>query len=93
MIVVLVGSIAQLFWSVRPQARQMFMWPQKRHWALVLLPFGEPFTARLVDDFVHNAEHCFSAEVPSSRLFLVYEMLLEVGPIVALQMYTNVKDV
>ncbi|CAK9089152.1 Hypothetical protein (Fragment) [Durusdinium trenchii] len=56
---------------------QMFMWPQKRHWALVLLPFGEPFTARLVDDFVHNAEHCFSAEVPSSRLFLVYEMLLE----------------
>lgn len=56
---------------------QMFMWPLKRHWALVLQPFGEPFTARLVDDFVHNAERCFNAEVPSSQLFLVYEMLLD----------------
>jgi len=55
----------------------MYIWRQKRHWALVLQPFGEVFTARIVDDFVHNAQHCFSEEVPSSQLFLVYELLLD----------------
>ncbi|CAJ1397323.1 unnamed protein product [Effrenium voratum] len=55
----------------------MYMWPQKRHWALVLQPFGEPFTARLVDDFVHNAQRCFNTEVASSQFFLVYELLLD----------------
>ncbi|CAE7244924.1 unnamed protein product [Symbiodinium sp. CCMP2592] len=55
----------------------MFIWRQKRHWALVLQPFGEVFTARVVDDFVHNAQDCFSMEVSSSQLFLVYELLLD----------------
>jgi len=55
------------------------LWQRKRHWALVLWPGGEPFQARIVDDFVHNATHCYSAEVSSARLFLVYELLVEQG--------------
>lgn len=56
-----------------------YLWPRRHHWALVLQPDGKAFDARITDDFVHNAQHCYSAEVPSSRLFLVYEMLVEKG--------------
>ncbi|CAE7662057.1 Slc25a35 [Symbiodinium pilosum] len=55
----------------------LFMWQQQRHWALVLQPVGEAFMARIVDDFVHNAQSCFSMEVPASQVFLVYELLLD----------------
>ncbi|CAE8632492.1 unnamed protein product [Polarella glacialis] len=55
----------------------VFMWPTRRHWALVIQPAGEQFTARIVDDFIHNAQTCFNAEVPSSQFFLVYELLLD----------------
>lgn len=54
-----------------------YLWFQKRHWSLVLRPEGEPFQARIVDDFMHNALHCYNAEVPSTYLFLVYEMLVD----------------
>lgn len=57
----------------------VYLWQKKLHWALVLQPRGEAFQARIVDDFVHNAEHCYNAEVDSDRLFLVYEMLVENG--------------
>mmetsp|Transcript_144797 Transcript_144797/g.265962 ORF Transcript_144797/g.265962 Transcript_144797/m.265962 type:complete len:378 (-) Transcript_144797:38-1171(-) len=59
-------------WSVH-------LWSTGRHWALVLQPAGKVFTARIVDDFVYNAAHCFSAEVSSERFFLVYEMLVDQG--------------
>mmetsp|Transcript_53973 Transcript_53973/g.96646 ORF Transcript_53973/g.96646 Transcript_53973/m.96646 type:complete len:354 (+) Transcript_53973:30-1091(+) len=55
----------------------VYMWPKRRHWALVLQPAGEPFAARIVDDFVHNPHHCYSAEVDSNQFFLVYELLLD----------------
>lgn len=53
-----------------------FLWPRKRHWALVLQPSGEAFCARITDDFVHGARHCFNTEVPSSQFFIVYELLV-----------------
>mmetsp|Transcript_39549 Transcript_39549/g.93098 ORF Transcript_39549/g.93098 Transcript_39549/m.93098 type:complete len:290 (+) Transcript_39549:86-955(+) len=55
----------------------VYLWMQGHHWAVVLQPLGTPFQARVVDDFVHGATHCYSAELPSSRLFLVYELLLD----------------
>lgn len=56
---------------------QMYLWRKGRHWALVLRPFGEQFLARVVDDFVYNAQFCFNAEISSSRLCLVYELLVD----------------
>merc|ERR1719408_1088981 len=55
----------------------VYIWYQEQHWSLVLRPDGEPFQARIVDDFVHNALHCYSAELSSMRLFLVYELLVD----------------
>jgi hypothetical protein len=55
----------------------VYLWPQKRHWSLVLSPAGDIFTARLVDDFLHHAQECCSLEVPSSQLFLVFELLVD----------------
>lgn len=57
----------------------VYIWYQEQHWSLVLRPDGEPFQARVVDDFVHNALHCYSAEVSSMRLFLIYEVLVDSG--------------
>mmetsp|Transcript_46500 Transcript_46500/g.131472 ORF Transcript_46500/g.131472 Transcript_46500/m.131472 type:complete len:337 (-) Transcript_46500:256-1266(-) len=62
----------QRTWSV-------YLWQMRHHWALVLRPGGEAFTARIVDDFVRNAHHCFNAEVGSANFFLVYELLVEAG--------------
>lgn len=62
----------------------VYLWPKKRHWALVLQPQGAPFQARIADDFVHNAMHCYNAEVSSAHLFLVYEMLAESEPFLML---------
>lgn len=62
-----------------PRTWNLYLWPKRHHWVLVAQPAGPEFTARLVDDFVHNAQHCFSTEVPSSRFFLVYELLVEQG--------------
>eukprot|EP00930_Biecheleria_cincta_P049736 TRINITY_DN34935_c0_g1_i1.p1 TRINITY_DN34935_c0_g1~~TRINITY_DN34935_c0_g1_i1.p1 ORF type:complete len:382 (+),score=66.30 TRINITY_DN34935_c0_g1_i1:25-1146(+) len=56
---------------------QMYLWRKGRHWALVIRPFGEQFVARVVDDFVYNAQFCFSSEISSSRLCLVYELLVD----------------
>jgi len=57
----------------------VYLWAKRRHWSVVLQPLDDAFQARLVDDFVHNAKHCFSAEVPSCKLFLVYELLVDHG--------------
>jgi len=63
----------------KPRSWCVFLWFQKQHWSLVLRPEGEPFQVRVVDDFVHNASHFYNAEVPSTRLFLIYEMLVADG--------------
>lgn len=55
------------------------LWRCQHHWALVLQPAGEAFTARLTDDVVRGAETCFNIEVESKRLFLVYELLVDQG--------------
>jgi len=55
----------------------VYLWMQGHHWAVVLQPLGPMFQARVVDDFVHGATTSYSAELPSSRFFLVYELLLD----------------
>jgi len=62
-----------------PRDWHLYLWPKRHHWVLVAQPAGTSFSARIVDDFVHNAQHCFNTEVPSSRFFLVYELLVEEG--------------
>lgn len=59
-------------WSV-------YLWKQQHHWSIVLQPASEHFIARVVDDFMHDAEYCCNIEVSSSRFFLVYELLLPSG--------------
>lgn len=54
----------------------LYMWPKKHHWALVVQP-AEDFTLRIVDDFSYSPSHCFSSEVPSARFYLILELLLE----------------
>lgn len=54
----------------------LFMWPKKHHWALVVQP-AEDFLVRIVDDFAYSPSHCFSSEVPSARFYLILELLLE----------------
>lgn len=66
----------------------VYLWKQQRHWALVLQPTSEPFEARAVDDFMYSPTHCCNVEVPSSRFFLVYELLLPDG---ILQLMLSVK--
>lgn len=60
------------WWSVH-------LWSSGLHWALVLRPAGDTFTVRIVDDFVHDAAHCFNAEVSSENFYLVYELLVDQG--------------
>jgi len=60
-----------------PRMWSLCLWLKRHHWVLVAQPLGEDFTARIVDDFVHNAQFCFSVEVPCSQFFLVYELLVE----------------
>lgn len=62
-----------------PRLWLAYLWPQKRHWALVLQPLGRPFDAHIVDDFAYNASQCFSERIPSSKFFLVYELMLDQG--------------
>lgn len=59
------------------QSWDVYQWQQGRHRALVLRPSGFLFTARVVDDFVRGAQSCFSIETTSTRLFLVYELLVD----------------
>eukprot|EP00427_Karlodinium_veneficum_P000078 CAMPEP_0169166006 /NCGR_PEP_ID=MMETSP1015-20121227/59716_1 /TAXON_ID=342587 /ORGANISM="Karlodinium micrum, Strain CCMP2283" /LENGTH=318 /DNA_ID=CAMNT_0009238637 /DNA_START=51 /DNA_END=1007 /DNA_ORIENTATION=+ len=74
--------------GMNPKAlRKSRMWSvhlwllKKRHWAIVLQPADAPFHARIVDDFVYNARHCYNSELPSKYFFLVYEMLADsAGP-------------
>jgi hypothetical protein len=54
-----------------------YLWPRKRHWALVLQPLGDSFTARAVDDFMHNPQQCCNVDCSSENFFLVYELLVE----------------
>lgn len=56
-----------------------YEWHLGLHWALVLVPVGHHFTARAVDDFVRGAQGCFNIEIPSTRMFLVYELLVDAG--------------
>lgn len=63
----------------RKRSWNVYVWPKHLHWALVLQPSGEPFTARVVDDFAHSATECYNAEVPSTQFFLVYELLVDEG--------------
>lgn len=58
---------------------QVYLWPKKRHWALVLQPVGQPFSARVVDDFLHMPDQIGTFEVASEKLYLVFELLLEGG--------------
>jgi len=58
---------------------EVYLWKQKRHWAIVLQAATLPFDARAVDDFMYCPTHCCNVEVMSSRFFLVYELLLPDG--------------
>jgi hypothetical protein len=62
----------------KPRLWCVHLWlRKKRHWAIVLQPVGDSFQARIVDDFVYNARHCYNAELPSTHLFLVYELFAD----------------
>lgn len=66
--------------ALRPQRMwSVYLWKQQRHWAIVLQAASDPFEARAVDDFMYHAQQCCHVEVPSSRFFLVYELLLPNG--------------
>lgn len=73
----ILGMNPKMFRRSHPWAA--YLWAKRRHWALVLQPLGEAFDARIVDDFAYTAQECYSAEIPSQKFFLVYEMCLEKG--------------
>merc|ERR1719313_109608 len=55
----------------------LFLWKRHRHWALVARPEGSCFRARVSDDFMYRSLHVCNVEIPSSRLCVVFELLVE----------------
>jgi len=53
----------------------VYLWVNRRHWAVVLQPLGQNFEARVADDFLHETSSV-STTIPSKDLFLVFELLV-----------------
>lgn len=54
----------------------LFLWKKRLRWALVVQPSGSPFTIRVVDDFLYDAQEWVGTmELASEALHLVFELL------------------